>query len=141
MWRPDEYRSVGLMPARDLGHGFVIQAASDGNGCHAEVYELVMDCNRGQALAIGPYHFDLMAAMADPDAVPALERVSRTVAGAAAAGRPMPLEAVEKAAGEAGLGTRLRLGLGARDRLNLNGQRMALGCACGTFYPGLRPGN
>jgi hypothetical protein len=139
MWRPDEYRSVGLMPARNIGQGFVLQAASDGNGCYAEVYEVVTDCNLGEALTIGPHNFDLMSAMENPQAVPPLEQVSRRIEAAAKAGTPMSLEAIEVVAAEAGLETRLRLGSG--DRLNLNGQRMALGCACRTFYPGLKPGN
>jgi hypothetical protein len=139
IWRPDEYRSVGLMPARNLGQGFILQAASDGNGCYAEVYEVVIDCNRAEAVAIGPHQFDLMAAMADPDAVAPLEQVSRKVGVAAKAGTPMSLEVVEQAAADAGLQTRLRLG--RRDLLNLNGRRIALDCGCRTFYPGLKPGN
>lgn len=136
-WRPDEIRSVGLGPARDLGAGFLGQMASDGNGCYSESYAVIMDCTAGQALVIGPENFALMERMENPAPV-ALEQVLGRIDRAAEQGR-LSLAMVEAEAAKAGLAT--RLSLRARDRMDFNGRRLALDCGCRTFYPGLKPGN
>lgn len=130
---------ISLSEARDLGQGFIQQTAADGNACYSEVYAVVMDCNTGRAMVVGPHIFDLMAMLESPDRMPPLEKVMKDLYDASQNGEPMTLSQLDDASAKAGLTT--RLSLRTRDRIDLNGRRIPLDCACKTFYPGLKPAN
>lgn len=137
VWRLGEYRSVSLSPAVDLGGGMVWQMVADGNACQAQVHAVAIDCNAGAALVVGPHDFALM--QPQDAATPPMERLTDAMDAAGKAGRPMDLTTVEARARAAGLTTAFRMA--TRQRLNVNGKRIGIDCACKTFYPGLRPAN
>jgi len=135
-WFPDEIRSIGLGPARDLGKGYVGQIAADGNGCYSEINFVLMDCKKGEVLVIGPDNFDLTARSENKAPVP-FEVVLKDIETAATGGIPLTLDAVAARAETAGLETRLRVR--TTDAINFNGQSIGLTCACATLYPDLKP--
>ncbi|MGB4826922.1 MAG: hypothetical protein WBP18_06525, partial [Paracoccaceae bacterium] len=58
--------AVGLGQAQDLGQGYVLQSAFSGTGCSGETHMVVMDCNKGQSVVLGPYTWAVMEYTAPP---------------------------------------------------------------------------
>ncbi|MCL4187330.1 MAG: hypothetical protein KJZ85_06945 [Rhodobacteraceae bacterium] len=132
-----EIRAVGLGPAKDLGQGLVMQDIFDGNACYWEANLIVLDCAARRALVIG---HDDRALMAEPRET-GIDRIAADLAAAAAAGRAPVLDDIAAAAAAEGYATRLALQLDRERNIEVNGQRIAIDCACAAFYPGGRPAN
>lgn len=136
-WYLSEIRAVGLGPATDLGGGFVVQDIFDGNACHWEANLIVQDCGGRAGLVIG---HDTRALMDEPRET-GIDRIAAGLAAAAAAGRAPVLDDIAAAAAAEGYATRLALQLDRDREIEVNGQRIAIDCACAAFYPGGRPAN
>ena len=121
-------RAVGLSEASDLGGGYVIQHATDGNACYREWNVVLHDCTTRNVLVIGSARADYPW---DPE--PPMYDLFDQVETAAAAGRPLTLDALAGLAAAAGYGNALRVPVGTR--LSINGYRVPSDCACDTFYP------
>jgi hypothetical protein len=133
-WLPNEIDSVGLTPVTDLGNGYLLQTAFQGNACYGTSHGVLMNCAAGQALVFGPETHDIMA---DPG-TSVFQDVSGKIAAAAAGGQPMTLNEAEAASAEAGLTALLRVNV--TDSFNRYGISIPLDCGCRTYYPDLKPG-
>jgi hypothetical protein len=127
-------RAVGLSEAVDLGGGFVIQHATDGNACYREWNIVVHDCNARSLVVVGPARDDYGPEQAE---VPMYDIFNR-IESDAAAGHPMSLAALTSLADSYGYAGTLRTAVGTR--LSINGYNVPSDCACDTFYPGLGGG-
>lgn len=121
-------RAVGLSEASDLGGGLVVQHATDGNACYREWNIVLHDCTAREVLVIGPARADYPW---DPE--PPMFALFERIEAAAAAGRPLSLDALAGLASAAGYGNALRVPVGTR--LSINGYQVPSDCACDTFYP------
>ena len=134
-YQVSEIDIVGLGQARDLGNGFVIQSAYEGNGCFGETSMIVTDCAAGRARVLGTYSWSVDGYEARPSR---LERMVGKVEAAVSAGGPDALDRAEAAARQAGFNDVLNLR--TSDRIKVRGKLLGLTCACKSFYPGLKPG-
>jgi len=119
----DAIRTVGLSPARDIGHGIVVQDIFDGNACYWEANLIVFDCAAGTAAIIGP---DNRALMDEPRRTGIDKITDRIAAGA------QSLDAIAARAATEGYDAAPLLHVGAR--INVNGISMPTDCACALFY-------
>lgn len=133
VWYLSEIRAVGLSPATDLGGALIAQDIFDGNACYWEANLLVHDCARGAALVIGA---DDRALMTEPRET-GIDRIAGALEQAAARGARMTLEELAAAAAAEGYGTVLTVPRGRA--IEVNGQRLAIDCACARLYPGVGP--
>ncbi len=131
---PTTIRAVGLSEAVDLGGGFVLQHATDGNACYNEWNIVVHDCNVGSLVVVGPTRADYGAEVVAAPMYDILERVESD----ARAGRPMSLDALVGLARSNGYSDTLQVPVGTR--LSINGFSVPTDCACETFYPRLGGG-
>ncbi len=120
----DEYRTVGLGPAEDLGNGLVSQRWFDGNACYWRAGMIVMDCRSGRAIAIGP---DQLSLMEGPKTTGIDRIVERVVAA------PATLEQLVAMARAEGYDAPGRLAPGGA--MYIDATPVAIGCGCTTFYP------
>lgn len=124
-WTLTEIRAAGLSPVTDLGDGLVMQHVYDGNACYWESNLLVQDCATGTAMVIGP---DDRALMDEPRET-GIDRIAAALQIGAIAG----LAPVAGLAATEGYPPALTLATDAT--ISVNGQSMAISCACATFYP------
>jgi hypothetical protein len=127
---PTTIRAVGLSEAVDLGGGFVLQHATDGNACYREWNIIVHDCNQGSLVVVGPARADY----GDEAPVPMYDIFER-IQSDAAAGRPMSLDSLTSLATSLGYSGTLQVPVGTR--LSINGYSVPSDCACRAFYPRL----
>jgi hypothetical protein len=125
-WTLSEIRSVGLTPVTDLGGGRVMQFIYDGNACYSESNLLVQDCATGTAVVIGP---DDLTWMDEQPRETGIDRIAAALRVGAIAG----LEPVAGLAMTEGYPPALMLTTDAT--ISINGQSLAISCACATFYP------
>ncbi len=131
---PTTIRAVGLSAAVDLGGGFVLQHATDGNACYREWNIVVHDCNVGSLVVVGPTRADYGSEDVAAPMYDILERIESN----ARAGRPMSLDALAGLARSNGYSDTLQVRVGTR--LSINGYTVPSDCACETFYPRLGGG-
>lgn len=124
-----EIRAVGLSPATDLGGGFVLQHATDGNACYHEWNLVLYDCTAGELAVIGPARDDYFP---ENSGAP-MRAVYDRLEAEAAAGHPMSLDAASELGHAQGFGAALRVRAGTR--LAINGYTVPTDCACDTYYP------
>lgn len=127
-----EIRAVGLSTASDLGGGYVIQHATDGNACYHEWNIVLFDCTARELAVIGPARDDYFP---ENSGAP-MRAVYDRLEAEAAAGHPMSLDAASDLGRAQGFGAALRVPVGTR--LAINGYNVPTDCACDTYYP--RPG-
>ena len=129
----EEYRSVRLTRATDLGRGFVRQNITDGGGCGYENNLIVHDCGADRLLVVGWEMFDVMDSLTPNSPQPALERITDRIDQAAQGGSPLTLSAIAGLARSERLPTALELAGGTR--VSINGHGVSTSCACQTYYP------
>lgn len=128
-----EYMMVALGGVTRLENGFLLQETYEGNACSGEASLLVIDCNSGGIVLLGPQRFDLMQGGTSGR----MDRLARDLTTRAAAGK-LTLAAASKAGTGLGLPEFARASTG--QRLKMEDRTFALDCGCKTFYPDLKPG-
>jgi hypothetical protein len=130
-YRPGGVNIIGLGPAVDMGNDIVVQAAFDTTGCSGEAHLVVSDCAADKALVLGTYNWVAMDGTEEPNP---LTRLEYSVRDAVAQGLSDVLAVAEERA--RGLGLTHVLRVAPRDRIDMNGTILGLGCGCRTYYPG-----
>lgn len=123
-----EIRAVRLSEAVDLGGGFVLQYALDGNACYHERNIVLHDCAARDLVVVGPERADYPW---DPE--PPMFDIQERIQTEAEAGQPMTLTALTELAQSHGYADTLRVSVGTR--LSINGYSVPSNCACDTYYP------
>jgi hypothetical protein len=122
--------SIGLEKAENLGTGFVWQVAYDGNVCVAEQHAVLIDCNAGRAVTVGPYEYQ--GNEQGSDHVYAVSELRAFVRDGIDI-NDLTLEIFAQKGGSLSLPDAVYTDL--RNRISLNGQLLGLSCACRLYYP------